>query len=318
MVHTTLGPDEQIYLAHAGAVRAGGITALRDLGSEYVDEPTLHQYPSPLRWLWAALVALTLPIGDTTLQIGSAALLGPAALYFTHSWQAAVWAATSPLVFTLCRKRLQDVPMALGTLAAIGSASLHNPIGTAVAIAVCLCMKESAILALPAVAAAWLVAGGAVAPMLIAIGAGAGVWALSLVLIFRRSLPAMFRTAVAGHETPYAKQHQRGAPHRLLVDLAMASPAAVLMAVLGAAHSPALASALVVLLAMHAVAPIRNVRFVLAADVLLRIIGASAMAHPFIELPIVLGVDAYIGWRIRKVYDPVTRALATALGMPAQ
>lgn len=318
MVHTTLGPDEQVYLAHAGAVRAGGFSALRDLGAEYVDEPTLHQYPSPLRWLWAALVAMTLPIGETMLQVASAALMGPAAWLLTHSWPATIWVAASPLMFSLCRRRLQDVPIALGTLSAIGSAYTHSPIGTTIAVAVCLCMKESAVLALPAVAAAWLFSGGAWLQLLAALAAGGAAWALSLAIIFGRSLPAMFRTAAASHDTPYARQHQRGAPHRLLVDLVMASPAAVLMAVLGATQSPSISAALVALLAMHVAAPIRNVRFVLAADVLLRIIGAAAMAHPFVELPIVLAIDAYIGWRIRNVYDPVTQALATALGMPSQ
>jgi hypothetical protein len=316
MVHTTLGPDEAIYLAQAKAFRAGRFAALRDIGAEFVDEPTLKSFPSPLRWLWTVLVGLTLPVSPIALQVTAAALLGPTAWLLTHSWQAAVWSAASPLALTLCRRKLQDVPVALVTLLAIVAGLHHSPIGVGAALFVALSLKESSLLAVPAIGAAWVFSGGAPLPLLVALAAGGAAWALALFALFGRNLPAMLRTATSGHATKYAAEHQSGAPHRLLVDLVIVSPAAVLMSVLGAALNPALALALVALLIAHAAAPIRNVRFVLAADVLLRVLGAAAMAHPFIELPIVLAVDAYIAWRIRHVYDPVTQALAMTLGMP--
>jgi hypothetical protein len=318
MVQAALGPDEAIYMAQAQALRAGKFAALRDLGAEFVDEPTLKSLPSPLRWLWTALVALTLPISPILLQVTSAALLGPAAWLLTYSWQAAVWSAASPLTLTLCRRRLQDVPVALAVVVSVAAGLHHSPVDVASALFVALSLKESSLLAVPAIAAAWLVSGGTVLPLAEAIAAGGAAWALCLFALFGRQLPAIFRTATSNHATKYAAQHQAGAPHRLLVDLVLASPCAVLFAALGAAGSPALSAALAALLVIHAAAPIRNVRFVLAADILLRVIGASAMAHPFIELPAVLAIDAYIAWRIRHVYDPVTQALATALGMPSQ
>lgn len=313
----TLGPDEQVYLGQAGALRAGKLAALRDLADEYLEEPSLAAYPSPLRWLWVTLLGLTLPIGETAPQIVAATMMGPAAWLLSHSWVAAVWAATSPLVLTLCRRRLQDVPVALGTVLAIGCSVYRQPIGLAVAVACCLCLKESTLLALPALCAAWIVSGGHAVPLALALTAGGSAWALTLLAIFGRRLPAMIRAAAGAHGTAYGKQHQAGAPHRLLVDLVLTSPMAVLAAILGAVREPSLAAALVALLVVHAAAPIRNVRFVLAADILLRIIGASAMTHPFIELPAVLAVDAYVAWSIRHIYDPVTHTLAIALGMPA-
>lgn len=314
----TLGPDEQIYLAQGAAVRAGGVFALRDIADEFIEEPTLSSFPSPMRWLWAALVALTSKLSPIATQVTAAALMGPLTWAITHSWVAAAWAAASPLVITLSRRSLQDVPVAFATLGAVGFGLTHSPIGAALSLFVCLCLKESSVLAVPAIAAAWLVSAGTALPLVESLGAAGAAWLLSLLAIFGfKRTREMFRTAAEGHKTAYAAQHQKGAPHRLLVDLVMASPVACVFAVLGAVHQPALAAAAAALIAAHSFAPIRNVRFILAADVMLRIVGASAMAFPLIELPAVLVVDTYVGWRIRSVYDPVTHALATALGMPA-
>jgi hypothetical protein len=317
MVQQALGPDEQVYLGQAKAFRAGGIAALRDLGAEFADEPTLKSFPSPLRWLWTALVALTLPVGETALQLASAVVIPSVVWWLTRSLAASVLAAASPIALTLCRRRLQDVPVALATLLAVLAATTHSPVGLAVALFVALSLKESSALAAPALAAAWLVSGGEVVPLLGALAAGGAAWAVCLLALFGRTLPAMFRTAASGHATRYAAEHQSGAPHRLLVDLVLVSPCAMIAAVLGAAQQPALAAAAVALIVAHAAAPIRNVRFIVAADVLLRAVGASALPYPFIALPALLAVDAYIAWRIRHVYDPVTQALATALGMQA-
>lgn len=312
-----IGPDEQIYIAQASAIRAGGLTALRDMADEYLEEPNLQAYPSPLRWLWGALVAVTLPLGPRALQYGSAALMGPAVYWATRSPVAAIWAMASPLVQTLCRRCLQDVPVALATIVAIGCALHHAPASLAIAIAATLSMKEGAVYGVPAFAAAWLVSGGEPLPLTIALASGVGAWAVGLFAIFGRRVPAMMRTAASGHATQYAAQHQRGAPHRLLVDVMLASPMAVLFGAAGAAHALPLAAGFAMLIAAHATAPVRNVRLVLAADVVLRAVGAVAMHHPFIELPIALAIDALIALRIRHVYDPVTAAMTDAFGMSA-
>jgi hypothetical protein len=317
MVPTSLGPDEQVYVAQAKAFRAGKFLALRDLADEFAEEPSLKQLPSPLRWLWAVMSSGTMPVSQIALQVVCGALMGPAAWLLTHSSTAAVWAAASPLVLTLARRRLQDVPVALTVLAAIGLGQAHSTVGVAVALFVALSIKEAAMLSVPAVAAAWLVSGGSAGPLVVALAAGVAAWVIGLLAVFGRRAIPLFRAATSGHSTNYGSTHQAGAPHRLLVDLALASPCAVLFATLGASQAPTLTASLLALLAFHAAAPIRNVRFVLAADILIRAIGASAMSMPFLELPAVLAVDAYIAWRIRHVYDPVTHELATALGMPA-
>lgn len=312
-----MGPDEQIYVAQAKCVRSAGIhwmSAFRDMADEYIAEPTLRAYPSPLRWLWIALVAIGRPISERAVQFASAALIGPAVFLITHSWVAAAWAAASPLLLTLCGRRLQDVPVALATIGCVAAAQSHSG-ALAACVLVLLSLKESAILAIPAIAATWLLSGGPVGVLAGLLFAGLVAWLYLLAILFGNRAFRMLRAAASAHDTGYAADHQRGAPHRLLVDLFLASPAAVAFAILGAANQPSLAAGAAALLVAHAWAPIRNVRFVLAADVLLRVIGASAMTYPLLELPLVLAVDAAIYWRLRGVYDPVTSALTSSLGM---
>lgn len=314
MVHSTLGPDEAIYLGQAKALRAGGLHALRDLGAEYADEPTLKSFPSPLRWLWAALVAVTLPVSTIFWQVSSALAIGPVVFWITESWQAALLASTSPLTITLCRRKLQDVPVALAALVTIGFALHHSPVGVAAALFVALSLKESSMFAAPAIVAAWLLSGGAVLPLAASVCAGATAWLAALAILFGKQLPAMLRQAKSGHVTKYAAEHQVGAPHRLLVDLVLVSPSVVLLAAYGASSAQVIAASAVALVVTHAAAPIRNVRFIIAADVLLRVVAVASL--PAVALPILLACDAFIAWRMRWIYDPVTHSLATAMGMP--
>lgn len=318
--YANIGPDEQIYVAQASAVRAGGLHALRDIADEYLSEPTLQAYPSPLRWLWIALTALLLPVSEIGVQIIAWSMIGTVTLWgFGGSVAAALWATTSPLCLILHRRRLQDVPVAVATLVAVAAAIQHSAVGVGVALLIALSMKEGALLVVPAVAAAWLVSGGGWIPLAGASSLAIWLWAVMLTAIFGSSFPKLIRTAASSHGTAYAKDHQSGAPHRLLVDLFLASPMAFIYAVLGDSHAPALAAAVVALLAAHAFAPVRNVRFVLAADILLRIIGARVMRMPLVELPIAVAIDVLMWRRLRGTYDPVTAALTTALGMtPSQ
>lgn len=313
-----IGPDEQIYAAQAAAVRMGGIQALRDLAAEYVEEPTLAAYPSPLRWLWIALTSLTAPLGPQALQYCSFALLGPAAWWLTGSWVAAILGATSPLALTLSRHRLQDVPVALVTLLGLGTAMHHSAVGLAIAIACLLSLKEAALLAVPAMGILWWRSGGPLAPGLVSIALGLAAWGAALALLFGSKLPALFRASLTGHKTEYAKDHQVGAAHRLLVDLVMVSPLIVMVCAEAGPKVVPLLAALVWLLAAHSLAPIRNLRFIVAGDILARVIAAFAIERWW-EVAALVAIDALIFWRIRHIYDPVTQALATALGMvPSQ
>jgi hypothetical protein len=162
---------------------------------------------------------------------------------------------------------------------------------------------------MPALAGAWLMSG---APWLkFTIGAGSGIAAscLALLLLFGGMAPAMLRAGSKGHATPYTLDHQRGAWHRLLVDLVLVSPITTIAALFGPGRLLALVA---LLIGAHLVAPVRNVRLVLAADIILRC--AAVAAFGWWIAPALL-VDLYISHRLRPVYDPVTAALTSQLGM---
>jgi hypothetical protein len=151
-------------------------------------------------------------------------------------------------------------------------------------------------------------------------GAATAAWFAVTFAIFGRMTLPMLRTASKGHATPYTLTQQQGAPHRLLVDLALVSPVATVLAVLGASHSPKLALITLTLIGAHALAPVRNVRLVLAGDLLIRALGASMLTTFSVPVAVIVGAlwiasDVYIARKLRKVYDPTTAALAGELGM---
>jgi len=303
-------PDEQVYIAQAAMFRKGGFAALRDLADEFVEDDRLQRCPSPLRWLWAVVTSV---LPGNHLQFVTSLILAPLAYWAFGGvwWWAPALAASSPLVFSLSRRFLQDVPVAALTLLALGFSFHHSTVALAIVVAVLLSVKEGAIFALPAIGAAW--GGVAVLPPLLA---GVEMWAICLMGIFgpRRTL-AVFRTAARGHDTSYTRKSQKGAPHRLFFDLFLLSPVACVFAVLGATHAPHLALVTLVLVAAHALAPVRNVRLIVAADVLIRLLAVAGMGAPLFEIPFALAVDAFIAWKLRKFYDPTTANLTAVLGM---
>ncbi len=302
-------PDEQIYEAQAVLFRKGGFSALRDLADEFCEDARLQAYPSPLRWLWA-VVASVLP--EKSLQFVSLLAL-PVVLNWMFpggSWWV-IALALSPLAFTLGRRNLQDTPVAVLTLIALGFSFQHNGVGLLLTVAALLSVKEGAMFVLPALAGAW---GGF--ECLPALGGGVVGWAVGLNMVFGPArLLKVFRVAAKSHDNTYTRKSQKGAPHRLFVDLFLVSPVACVFAVLGAPLAPHLALVTFALIAAHALAPVRNVRLIIAADVLLRILAVVGMGYPVFELPAALAADAFIGWKLRKFYDPTTANLTAVLGM---
>ncbi len=304
-----IGPDERVYQTQAGELRSRGIKGFRHLGLEYLSSFQAQSLPSPLRWLWLVLVAL---LGRAAPILGALVAV-PVAAWALHPvapiWPLAMLAAGSPLLFLAGRRRLQDAPVAAVTLAAIGFALRGDAIGLGLSLFALLGLKEAAILTLPALAGAWIWSG---APYLgFALGAGSGIAAacVALLALFGVMAPAMLKAGARGHATPYTLEHQRGAWHRLIVDLVLVSPVTTLAALFG---PPAMLAVVALLIGAHLIAPVRNVRLILAADILLRC--AAIAAFGWWIAPVLL-VDLYISNRLRPVYDPVTAALTTQLGM---
>jgi tetratricopeptide (TPR) repeat protein len=305
-----VGPDERVYENQAQALRdRGPLKGFRHLALEYLASFQAQSLPSPLRWLWIVLVAL---FGRVAPLVGAAATV-PLAAWALHPiiplWAMAALAAGSPLLFLAGRRRLQDAPVAAVTLAALGFAIRGDAIGLGLTLFALLGLKEAAILTIPAIAGAWLLSGASWLGFVASVGAGGLAACVALLALFGGMAWPMLKAGSKGHATPYTLEHQRGAWHRLLVDLVLVSPVTTLAALFG---PPSVLAIVALLLGAHLIAPVRNVRLVLAADILLRCAAISAFGW---WIAPALAVDLYISSRLRPVYDPVTAALTTQLGM---
>ncbi len=318
------GYDEIVYTAQADATRTEGIGALRRLAQRFVDRPDLHCFPAPTRWLWLLLVALFRRVSHRALPLLSLLMAPLAAAYafadilteYTIAYAAVALCLVSPLLHIVGRRALQDGPVAAVTLLAIGAGLHGSLLGVAVLVFALLSLKEGAAFSLPAVAAACLY-GAPVA--LLGVAIGIAVWVASLALLYGPRLAwRVLRASSRGHDNPYARAHQRGAPHRLLTDLLLLSPLPFLLLPTGIATG-AEAVVVALLIGAHALAPVRNARFIVAADLAVRCIAAAGVAaiEPLLILPM-LAADIAISLRMRRVYDPVTAELCAALGMPAR
>lgn len=288
-----LGPDERTYLAQARVWSATGVRGLRALVIQYLACLGARDYPSPIRWGWT----LALRVSER------------AALFFTFVCVGLTFAA-SPLLVHLARRRLQDTAVAALTLASLVAANVHGSVGLAIAFAGLLAVKpEGAALAVPAIAWAWGAVPGPALPLMV----GAMVWAVATVYLFRGYAWILVRAIVQPHSNAYGLEHQRGMWHRLPVDLALVSPVWV-----GAAlwYHPAELIPAVLLLAAHACTPVRNVRTILAVDLLLRV----AVSHVAPVWLIIVGgmCDAWIAERGRRLalYDTPTDELVRATMKP--
>jgi len=311
-----LGPDEACYWQQGSLVRErGAIAGVRTLTERFLGEPGAYNYPSPLRWLWIWLAAIAMPVRRNALGIVSALCIPFAVAWALHplgaSWTSAALVAASPLLWQLGGRALQDVTVALFAALMIGAATHGIVIGFAASVFCLLSIKEASALLVPvALLAAWLSGQDA-----LALGAAGAIGALVALLVMRAIVGPntlrVFRKAKLAHGNEYAKTHQSGAPHRLLVDLTLVSPA---VALAFCATSPSLPIVMLVAatIALHDLAPIRNVRTILIVDLVARCWVATQLGA--IAIPL-LAVDAYVYTRIRHIYDPVTSELTRALGM---
>ncbi len=311
-----LGPDERAYVDQAATVAKHGLFGLRAMARQYLTRPALHALPSPVRWAWLTFFGFIprLPLIAALACVALAVALMP-------SYPAAGGlAALSPLLAVLARRRLQDTTVAALTLAAVFAATRGGSVGVALSLFFLLGCKEASLLAIPAIAIAWLASGHGALPLGQALASALVGWSAVTFAIFGRMTLPLLTAGAAGHATPYTLSQQRGAPHRLLVDLVLASPFPTVLAVWGAAQSPTLLATAVTLIAAHALAPVRNVRLVLAADMLIRVCALTALfsmpvAWTLAGMIAWIASDAFIYARLQKVYDPTTEALAGELGM---
>jgi hypothetical protein len=319
------GPDERSYFEMGRTLRAHGLRrGFRLLAERFLRDPAADEQPSPIRYGWA-LVAAAIGHQRRALSLASIAL-APLALTWAlwetgGGWQRTAvtlaLAASSPLLWMLGRRSLQDAPVAVLALVALGLVLRGDAVGLGLTLAALLACKEAAGLYVPALALSWWLSGAAWLPFAGAL-TGAGVlWSAGAFAAYgRKALPVLLR-ALRGHGTDYTARYQSGAPHRLLVDLVLVSPFVVLLA----AQQVGMVLLVAAIVIPHAAAPVRNVRNILAADLLMRaaaavvLVALESIAASALGLLALIAYDAITAYRLRKIYDPVTAGLTRELGM---
>ena len=311
-----LGPDEKIYWRQGQMVRERGpFEGLRALCERFQSDPDAKLFPSPLRWLWIWLTAIVSPVSRNGLAFLSAIAMGPTVAWAVAPLGLSPWAfllaSSSPLLWCLSRRMLQDCTVALAVVVSLGTALHGSPVWFAVSLFVLLSLKEVAVLFVPGLTLAAAATMPTVAEALCATAIGCSSAALAMRAIVGRETFRVFRLAPQASQNGYTQLYQRGAPHRLVIDLVMVSP---LTTVWFLASDPPLSitAFVAVTLAAHAFAPARNVRFILALDIAMRAAVAGYLG--VWSLPL-FAADALLFLKLLDVYDPVSHVLTKAFEM---
>lgn len=345
--------DETVYLLYARALAAG--EGYPKLIRMFVDDPGMWVFPNPLRWSYLGLASLCSSSHHALATLSTISGIAAVALTYrvarelfdeTAALAAAAFAATSPLQLALGRRALADEFFCVAVLASLAALLLHARtkrlpwlaawiVATTIAIAA----KEQFLFLYPVLLLFWWLRMRAIH------WTSALTWALPPFLFYAvfcalaRDLTSFFRIAriiTSAMTATYAEQYQSGPPHRLILDSLAIAPLVTIVALaalVGIAlrrdafappyrHLALLAAGI---LAVHAALPSQNLRYIVAADPLLRILGAAFLLHdarPGRWLGGALVVNAMVElllfYRVfiaGQVYDPVTDHVLRALEM---
>jgi uncharacterized membrane protein len=356
--------DETIYLLYTRALAAGeGYTKIVSM---FLGDPGLWVFPNPLRWsyLGATRVACAMfgECSHHTLSTVST-IAGIVSVGLTY-WiarelfdvrvglAAAALMATSPLQLALGRRALADEFFSMLVLASVAAlivctrdrrAATWQYAVWVVATTLTIAAKEQFLFVYPVMLLFWWLRTRTLTWRELLL------WALPPFLFF-----AMF-CALAGDGTsffriahiitsvmtaPYAEQYQSGPAHRLVLDSLAVAPIVTLLAMAAlaiVAMRPStvstamrhLAIVLAAFLAIHAMLPSQNLRYIVPADALLRILVPAFVlaevresrwsAKVMVSAVLVnSAVELLLFWCIfmtAEVYDPVTDNLLRALHM---
>jgi 4-amino-4-deoxy-L-arabinose transferase-like glycosyltransferase len=363
--------DEGYYFLYASTVSSQGIQALPGLVANYIRVGSgMFPPPTRAGWILPSALALKLGGGNDPFPIGvlSTLFLGGTVLaVFTFlrlhlrgrtALVAASLVAFSPLLGGMARRILQDSAVAFLAVAtafcfyqALKTRSVLWCSGYGASLCWLLVTKEAGLLILPFLAgyAAWWKLRADRHAHLRALAAAtglAGAASLAVYVALCGNLAAVVALARILFGSPatnaYALANNSGPWFRNLVDLMSVSPMAIVLAIGFSFHflvsrngkagrvEGFLVAFLVGLLAVHSVT-IKNVRYILAAEVPLRALAACAVVSVHDAWPrrgVALGLailvvvavacDILIFYRIfiaGAVYDPVTGELLRALEM---
>ena len=361
--------DEQVYVNYSNHLMTNGWSSYRKLTEDYVNDPAAWVTPNPLRCGYLALTTTlchlsgscdhrTLAWLSTVAGIACIAItffLGLEVLGVKAALIAAALTCTSPLQLAMGRRALQDELFCTTVIAVLWLLMriVRHPkppislyLAAIITMTFALSYKETFLLLLPAYLILFLFWRGdwslrradaalfALPPLLFAAG----------FMLATRSLTLLFRVGkvflVAAIDNPYVKGYQQGPPHRDLVDHFILAPLVVLAAAgatallfrleaLDERGARGLALFLGLVLLLFAVSPVKNIRYTIFADPVMRLLAAwllialTSKIHTRenqLALIFVLAINAaaelWIFHRIfivSKVYDPVTFELLRAL-----
>ncbi len=341
--------DETVYLLYARALAAG--EGYPKIIRMFVDDPGMWVFPNPLRWSYLGLASLCSSSHHALATLSTISGIVAVALTYwvarelfdeTAALTAAALAATSPLQLALGRRALADEFFCVAVLASIAALLLYVQTkrlpwlaAWIVATTITIAAKEQFLFLYPVLLFFWWLRTRKIH----------WAWALPPLLFYAvfcalaRDLTSFFRIAqiiTSAMTAPYAEQYQSGPPHRLILDSLAIAPLvtiAALAAFVGIAlrrdafapsyrHLALLAAGI---LAVHAALPSQNLRYIVAADPLLRILGAAFLLHdarPGRWLGGALAVNAVVELLLfhrvfiaGQIYDPVTDHVLRALEM---
>jgi 4-amino-4-deoxy-L-arabinose transferase-like glycosyltransferase len=291
------------------------------------------------------------------LSLALTFLLGRELLGTRVALAAVALAGTSPLQLAMGRRALQDEPFCAASLLFFWLLALYlrktherfsalSWVAAVAAATLAFAVKESFLLVIPAVVVALVVARAPRRPRL----ADLGICVVPPVLFGLGSAIAAggfgrllhLANVVRGFalRPPYALEYQAGPPHRVLFDLFVLSPVVCLLAVAGVTlvayrlggvdrWAAWVAAVLVVTLLVFSFLASKNVRYVIMADPLLRVLAAWVLVgRPLVTVrwlfPVTAAVIVCSGavelaifhrvFVTGAVYDPVTENLLRALG----
>lgn len=366
-----MGYDEATYQRYAQTLSEQGFSGIRELIGIWPQDEVLNKGPLPFRLFFIGCVALANQLYGEVSLVAQAALsalfgLGIVVVSFllARRWcgpvvatATALLVAFSPLMTALSRRGLQDTCFSfivLLTLWCLDRAVRHNKtldFGLLfVTLTAGFLTKESMVFFYP------------VFFMMVLIGAKLTLRTATKTAIVFLLAPLVHTVVVAivsgGFSTmmatyraywdmqgqiPYALQYQQGPWFRYLIDFMLVAPIPLILALIGSASIPpdprlrsgqlVAAMFLVVGLLVFSLAPILNIRFVLALDFPLRLaatLGIATLAHTAARhktlqtaIMVVL-FAAVLAHDIRQfhtlfetggIYDPVTAELIRANGL---
>jgi 4-amino-4-deoxy-L-arabinose transferase-like glycosyltransferase len=355
--------DETVYLLYAKALAAGN--GYPSIVRMFIDDRGMWILPNPLRWSYLGAATLAFRVGgdatphalamlSTLAGIVAVALtyvLGRELLSEQGALIATMFAATSPLQLALGRRALADEFFCAAVLASLvtmhryfrATAPRSQTAWLAAWIAtttVAIAAKEQFLFLYPVLIAYWWMTTRVLRRRDVL------AWAMPPALFFAvfcalaRDVTSFFRIThiiTNAMTAPYAEQYQSGPPHRLLIDSMAVAPvvtilflAAIVTFALRMKEWPRevrlLAFLAAGMIAVHALLPSQNLRYIVCADPVVRLTVAAFLAFELRGRPRIavalLAVNALIELQLfhrifvtAAVYDPVTQELLHALKM---